>query len=85
MIIGSVSENKEVEKRISITPEIAKKYIGLGFEILLSEDYGKHLGFNEKEYKDLGVKFIADDKELIEKSDIIIPANGPKKAPIVSK
>ena len=72
MIIGSVSENKEVEKRISITPEIAKKYIGLGFEILLSEDYGKHLGFNEKEYKDLGVKFIADDKELIEKSDIII-------------
>ena len=26
MIIGSVSENKEIEKRISITPEIAKKY-----------------------------------------------------------
>ena len=25
MIIGSVSENKEVEKRISITPEVAKK------------------------------------------------------------
>ena len=72
MIIGSVSENKEVEKRISITPEIAKKYIGLGFEILLSEGYGKHLGFNEKEYKELGVKFISDDKELIEKSDIII-------------
>jgi len=72
MIIGSVSENKEVEKRISITPEIAKKYIGLGFEILLSENYGKHLGFNEKEYKELGVKFISDDKELIEKSDIII-------------
>jgi NAD(P) transhydrogenase subunit alpha len=72
MIIGSVSENKEIEKRISITPEIAKKYIGLGFEILLSKDYGKHLGFNEKEYKELGVKFISDDKELIEKSDIII-------------
>ncbi len=72
MIIGSVSENKEVEKRISITPDIAKKYIGLGLEILLSEGYGKHLGFNEKEYKELGVKFISDDKELIEKSDIII-------------
>ena len=72
MIIGSVSENKEVEKRISITPEIAKKYKDLGFEVFLSEDYGKHLGFNEKEYKELGVKFISDDKELIEKSDIII-------------
>ena len=39
MIIGSVSENKEIEKRISITPEIAKKYINLGFEIHLSKNY----------------------------------------------
>ena len=26
MIVGSVSENKDLEKRISITPDIAKKY-----------------------------------------------------------
>jgi len=26
MIIGSISENKDLEKRISITPDIAKKY-----------------------------------------------------------
>ena len=42
MIIGSISENKDLEKRISITPEIAKKYINLGFEVQLSKDYGKH-------------------------------------------
>ena len=72
MIIGSISENKDLEKRVSITPEIAKKYINLGFEINLSENYGKHLGFEEKEYTELGVKFISDDKKLIESSDIII-------------
>ena len=72
MIIGSISENRDLEKRVSITPEIAKKYINLGFEINLSENYGKHLGFEEKEYTDLGVKFINDDKKLIESSDIII-------------
>ena len=44
MIIGSVSENKDLEKRIAITPEIAKKYINLGFEVQLSENYGNHLG-----------------------------------------
>ena len=42
--------------------------VGLGFEVLLSEHYGKHLGFNEKEYEELGVKFISDDKELIKKT-----------------
>ena len=72
MIIGSVSENKETEKRISITPDIAKKYINLGFEVQLSENYGKHLGFEETEYSEHGVKFIEDDKKLIENADIII-------------
>jgi len=72
MIIGSISENRDLEKRISITPEIAKKYINLGFEVHLSGNYGKHLGFEEKEYTELGVKFIDNDKELIQTSDIII-------------
>tara|TARA_B100000686_G_C16502091_1_gene817594 strand:- start:386 stop:724 length:339 start_codon:yes stop_codon:yes gene_type:complete len=72
MIIGSISENKKLEKRISITPETAKKYLNLGFKVQLSEKYGDHLGFNENEYKELGVKFINDDKNLIESSDIII-------------
>ncbi len=77
MIIGSISENKDIEKRVSITPEIAKKYINLGFEINLSENYGKHLGFEEKEYAELGVKFISDDKKLIENSDIIVQMSLP--------
>jgi len=72
MIIGSVSENNELEKRISITPEIAKKYVNLGLEIQLSENYGKHLGFEEKQYNDLGVKFLKDDKKIIENVDILI-------------
>ena len=72
MIISSVSENKDLEKRISITPEIAKKYIDLGFEVQLSKNYGQHIGFKAKEYEELGVKFIGDDKELIENANIIV-------------
>ena len=75
MIIGSISENKDLEKRISITPNIAKKYIDLGFEIQLSENYGRHLGFKENNYKESGVKFVSDDKKLIDNSDIIIQIN----------
>ena len=72
MIIGSVSENQDLEKRVSITPEIAKKYLNLGFEVQLSENYAQHLGFKEKEYKELGVKFISDDKKLIDNANIIV-------------
>ena len=72
MKIGSVLENQKIEKRISITPEIVKKYISLGFEIFLSENYGHHIGINDDEYKKLGVKFSKDDKEILGSSDIIV-------------
>tara|TARA_B100000886_G_scaffold282252_1_gene206468 strand:+ start:262 stop:1350 length:1089 start_codon:yes stop_codon:yes gene_type:complete len=72
MKIGSVLENQKIEKRISITPDIVKKYTSLGFEILLSENYGHHIGINDHEYKKLGVKFSKDEHEILGSSDIIV-------------
>ena len=68
----STSENKQFEKRISITPEIAKKYINLGFEVSLIENYGLHLGYGNNQYKELGVNIVKDEKELINNSDILV-------------
>ena len=36
MRIASILENLNIEKRVAITPEIAKKYISLGLEVSLS-------------------------------------------------
>ena len=72
MRITSISENKKIEKRIAVTPDVAKKYIDLGFELFLPESYGLHLGISDEEFKKVGVNVIQDDKELIDKSNIII-------------
>ena len=72
MRIGSVLENQNIEKRVSITPDIVKKYISLGFEIVLSENYGQHIGINDDEYLKLGVKISKDEKEALSSSDIIV-------------
>jgi len=77
MRIVSVSEDKKIEKRIAITPEIAKKYIALGFELSLSENYGEHLGFKDSEYKELGAKISKDEKEIINNADIIVQLGVP--------
>ena len=71
MRIVSISENQQVEKRIAITPEIAKKYIALGFEVLISHNYGNHLGIKVEEFLKLGVKTSKDDKEIISNGNII--------------
>ena len=58
MIIGSLSENKEIEKRISITPEIVKKYLSNGFEVLIDKGFGEHLGFSDDLFKNAGCKVV---------------------------
>ena len=71
MKIASILENQKIEKRIAITPEIAKKYISLGLEVYLSENYGSHLGIKDEEYKKLGVSILKDEEEIITDTDII--------------
>ena len=72
MNLASISENKIIEKRIAITPDIAKKYIDLGFRLTLSKSYGVHLGFSDDTYKNLGVNIFDDNINILENADIII-------------
>ena len=76
MIIGSVSENKEIEKRISITPDLVKKYISNGFEILLEQSFGQHLGILDNEYIKEGCK-IDKRENILKKSDLILQLDLP--------
>ena len=76
MIIGTVSENKELEKRISITPEIAKKYILNGFEVMIEKDLASHLGISDKEFLDEGCK-IDSRENVLNHANIILQLNLP--------
>ena len=77
MKIISVLENQKIEKRIAITPDIAKKYIALGFEVVLPENYGEHLGFSDNEYKELGINISKDEREIVKSADIIVQLGLP--------
>ena len=72
MRIGSILENQELEKRIAITPETVKKYVSLGLDICLSENYGLHLGIEDSEYINLGATIEKDEKRILENSDIVV-------------
>ena len=72
MRIGSILENQNIEKRIAVTPEIIKKYISLGFEIFLSENYGNHIGIKDEQYKELGANILKNEIEVLKSSEIIV-------------
>ena len=77
MKIVSLKEDKKIEKRISITPEIAKKYITLGFSVSLPEGYGDHLGFTDQDYKNSGANVSNDEKEITNSADVVVQLNLP--------
>ncbi len=77
MNLASISEHRDIEKRIAITPQIAKKYINLGFNLILPNNYGTHLGFSDEDYKNLGVNFLDNENEIIKNSEIIVQLGLP--------
>ena len=77
MNLASISEKHNIEKRIAITPEIAKKYVSLGFNLTLPNNYGTHLGFSDEDYKNVGVNFLDNEDEIIKNSEIVIQLGLP--------
>ena len=65
-------KNKNSEKRVAITPDIVKKYISAGFQVILPENYGNHLGFSDNQYKTSGASIFNATNISTEVMDCVI-------------
>ena len=81
MIIGSVIDSDNNEKRISISLETLKKYISKGFSVQIEKDYGKHSNISNEEFERLGAK-ISDKDNIYKTSDIIVKIACPNDSEI---
>tara|TARA_Y100000591_G_scaffold169101_1_gene145800 strand:- start:368 stop:1456 length:1089 start_codon:yes stop_codon:yes gene_type:complete len=77
MIIASASENKNIEKRVAITPEIAKKYISLGFKVKIQKNYASHLGIIDDLYIEQGVEIDQNISNVYGGAEIIVQLSLP--------
>ena len=79
MIIGSVCENKNTERRISITPENVKKFILNGFKVYLEKNYGEHLDIDDEIFANHGAELYTDKEKILSKADILLQLNLPNE------
>tara|TARA_B100000989_G_scaffold76999_1_gene54676 strand:- start:1572 stop:2660 length:1089 start_codon:yes stop_codon:yes gene_type:complete len=79
MIIGSVCENKNTERRISITPENVKKFISNGFKVYLEKNYGEHLDIDDEIFANHGAELYTDKEKILSKADILLQLNLPNE------
>jgi len=78
MKIGSICENKDKEKRISITPDISKKYIASGFEVVIEKNIADHIGIGDDDFIKEGCK-IETKENVLKSCDILLQINLPNK------
>ena len=70
MKIGILKETQKSEKRVSVSPNIAKLLIAKGFEILVEKEAGSASSFKDSDYSEIGA--LVQNKATIFKNSIII-------------
>ena len=74
MKIGILKETQKSEKRVSVSPNIAKMFIAKGFEVLVEEDAGKNSSYKNSDYK--AVEAVVEQRGVVFKqADILIKIN----------
>lgn len=70
-------EVKKLEKRVAITPAIAKKFAKIGFRVKIETKAGEAAGFSDEAYKKAGA-IITDTKDIWDNSEIIVKVRAPE-------
>ena len=71
MIISALKERKDNEKRVAIVPDVAKKLVNDGHQVLIEAGAGEQSFFSDKSYVESGAEILNLD-DIISKTDILL-------------
>ena len=78
--IAVTKERRAEETRVALTPEAAKKLIGLGAEVLVETGAGLSASYPDAQYTDAGATVTADAKAALAKADLLLKVRAPDPA-----
>jgi NAD(P) transhydrogenase subunit alpha len=79
--IAAVRETAAGERRVAITPEMAKKLHGKGLQVMLEHDAGTAAGFPDAAYSDVG---FADAATVLAQADVLACVQPPLDAALAA-
>lgn len=77
MKIGVPKEIKDGETRVSMTPNLCRRCVKLGAEVLVEKGAGLSAGFTDAEYQAAGAKLIKSATAVWKQSDMILKVKEP--------
>lgn len=80
--VGFVSEVTELERRVALVPETAKKIIKAGWKVLMQSGAGNAAGFLDADYD--GCEIVKDSNSVLSKADVIVCISAPSNETITN-
>ena len=84
MIIATTREDETVETRVAITPETAKKLVGLGAKVMVEAGAGKASGFPDADYEASGASIARSAAEALAGADAVLKLRRPSPSELAS-
>ncbi len=80
MKVGVPKEIVQNERRVALAPDIVKKLIEAGVEVLVEKGAGEAASLLDSTYQEVGCKIVADAAAVYKDSDIILKVQKPEPA-----
>ncbi len=80
--IGVLKETHPGERRLSVVPDVVKKYQGLGARVVMQKDAGKAAHFRDTDFAD--VTWVDTAEELAAAADVVLCVQPPAAATVAA-
>lgn len=80
MRIAVPAETQGAETRVAVTPETARKFIGLGAEVVVEKGAGLASGITDADYESAGATIAKNAKEALKGAAIVLKVRRPAEA-----
>ena len=77
-------KEEDQEIRATILPEVAKKFVDLGIEVVIEEGLGSSVFIDDELYSEVGAKITASRNSTFNSADIVCRINKPNEEDIVN-
>ncbi len=84
MKIAVLRERKEGERRVAVTPDMARKYIALGARVAVESGAGEGASFTDGAYQTASAWIAKSLPELLESADIVLCVQPPEEAAVAA-
>jgi len=77
MLIGVIKETSAGENRVAATPETTKKFVGLGYQVIIQSGAGDGASFPDSQYSTAGAQITSSAADALKNADIVLKVTAP--------